>query len=565
MQAFSRNNAVKETTGERRSAELLADKRLEAVLQCLQAALRVPLWLWIEEDGWRRVTTQSEAAEETDWWSESPLPSLLEHAEARVARLLHQHVREGLKPQTASLGDDWHLLAVPIATRAGRVAITLAMQIEAPGILRELASLALIRAEHEAQIEQLHGEFDVYTAQITDDFEELSFLRNIAQQLQSSDLTNDLVDLAQGVLPMLRTSIKAQTVVLMLPGSAEFGTVRRSELVHAAFGDPAVWCGPRKIQESTCRLIVCRFQRPGELGAVVKNLWNSPEEAKLLPGVESFILAPITKSGVHMGWLLALNRGYRPGFEDATFLSHMPHHEFGTAEAGLVASAASMLASQGRNFELYREREELLIKVVRALVNAIEAKDTYTCGHSERVALYGRALAKEIGLETDDCDRIYLAGLLHDIGKIGVSDKTLHKPGRLTPEEFEEVKKHPDKGWSILNDLDQLRYVLPGVVHHHERIDGAGYPDGLAGDAIPLDGRILAVADAYDAMTSNRPYRDGMPVEKAYSILNEGAGTQWDARLIEAFNRIRPAILHIQNSYQRPAAARRAESMLAGV
>jgi HD-GYP domain-containing protein (c-di-GMP phosphodiesterase class II) len=556
---------VNQTLGDRRSAELLADRRLEAVVQSLQSALRVPLWMWIEEDGWRRVTTQPDPVDDTPWWAASPLPPLLEHAEARVARLLHQHVRDDLSPQTASLGGDWHLLAVPFATRAGRVAITLAMNIESPGILRELASLALIRAEHEAQIDQLHGEFDVYTAQITDDFEELSFLRNIAQQLQSSDLTNDLVDLAQGVLPLLRTSIKAQTVVLMLPGSAEFGTVRRADQPTAAYGDPAVWCGPKKIQESTCRLIVCRYQRPGESGAVVKNLWSFPEEAKLLPGVESFILAPIVKTDVHMGWLLALNRGYRPGFEDITFLSHMPHHEFGTVEAGLVNSAASMLASQGRNFELYREREELLINVVRALVNAIEAKDTYTCGHSERVALYGRALAKEYGLAADDCERIYLAGLLHDIGKIGVSDKTLLKRGRLTPEEFEEVKKHPDKGWSILNDLDQLRYVLPGVVHHHERIDGAGYPDGLAGDEIPLDGRILAVADAYDAMTSNRPYRDGMPVEQAYAILNEGAGTQWDARLIGAFNRIRPTVLHIQSNYDRPTQPLRHGPVLAGV
>jgi HD-GYP domain-containing protein (c-di-GMP phosphodiesterase class II) len=104
--------------------------------------------------------------------------------------------------------------------------------------------------------------------------------------------------------------------------------------------------------------------------------------------------------------------------------------------------------------------------------------------------------------------------------------------------------------------------VLPGVVHHHERVDGKGYPDGLVGDAIPQDGRILAVADAYDAMTSDRPYRGGMPVEKAYSILNEGAGTQWDGQLIAAFNRIRPKILEIQRSYQRPQQPHRHAAMV---
>ncbi|MBP86544.1 MAG: hypothetical protein CMJ64_07505 [Planctomycetaceae bacterium] len=154
-----------------------------------------------------------------------------------------------------------------------------------------------------------------------------------------------------------------------------------------------------------------------------------------------------------------------------------------------------------------------------------------------------------MGLGEDYCERLYLTGLLHDVGKIGVRDAVLSKPGALTDEEFEEIKEHPDKGWAILQDLNPLSYVLPSVLHHHENYDGRGYPDNLAGEDIPLDGRILAVADAYDAMTSDRPYRSGMPHEKAEAILRNGAGSQWDAEGIDAFFRAMPDILHIKETY----------------
>jgi HD-GYP domain-containing protein (c-di-GMP phosphodiesterase class II) len=166
-------------------------------------------------------------------------------------------------------------------------------------------------------------------------------------------------------------------------------------------------------------------------------------------------------------------------------------------------------------------------------------------------------LATELGQPEDACDRLYLSGLLHDVGKIGVSDAILNKPGRLTEEEFDEIKKHPDKGWSILQELHQLAYVLPGVLFHHERYDGRGYPDGLARDEIPLDGRILAVADAYDAMTSDRSYRKGMPQEKAEQILREGAGEQWDPDVIDAMFRAMDDVTWIRDTYKAKPKRRR--------
>src|SRR5207245_11203562 len=132
---------------------------------------------------------------------------------------------------------------------------------------------------------------------------------------------------------------------------------------------------------------------------------------------------------------------------------------------------------------------------------------------------------------------IYLAGLLHDVGKIGIKDAILGKPGALTPEEFEHIKQHVTIGYKILSDLRPIRNLLPGVLYHHERYDGTGYPDGLAGEASPLLARILAVADGYDAMSHPRPYRDAMPYRRVEEILSEGAGIQWEKKVVTAFFR----------------------------
>ena len=198
-----------------------------------------------------------------------------------------------------------------------------------------------------------------------------------------------------------------------------------------------------------------------------------------------------------------------------------------------MSTAANLLASHAKNVQFLDAQDALLIGIIRSIVNAIDAKDPYTCGHSDRVANIAKAIAQRVGVDSFECERIYMAGLLHDVGKIGIPDAILSKPGKLTDEEYDIVKKHPEIGYTILKNLGQLQYVLPGVLHHHEAIDGSGYPAGLKGEMIPLVGRILAVADAYDAMTSTRPYRDGMPSEKAESILREGAGKTWDAKFVQ--------------------------------
>ncbi|TCI31136.1 HD domain-containing protein [Exiguobacterium sp. SL-10] len=188
------------------------------------------------------------------------------------------------------------------------------------------------------------------------------------------------------------------------------------------------------------------------------------------------------------------------------------------------------------------ENEQLLNSLFVLFAATLDARDSYTAGHSERVAAYSVELAQALQLPNEQIELLRKSALLHDIGKIGIRDDVLLKEGRLTDHEFAQIQEHPTIGIHILNQISlpaTLQPILAGVRSHHERMDGRGYPDRLVGEAIPLFGRIMAIADAYDAMTSNRPYRDGMPVEKALSILESGRGTQWDAAFVDVFVQLR--------------------------
>jgi HD-GYP domain-containing protein (c-di-GMP phosphodiesterase class II) len=257
------------------------------------------------------------------------------------------------------------------------------------------------------------------------------------------------------------------------------------------------------------------------------------------------VLVHAAKDGYSAGWLLALNRSKAGAAKvDVEPLPSwgLSDCEFGTIEARLLVTAGTSLATHGHNQKLFNDNKSLLVGIVRALINAIDAKDPYTCGHSDRVGLVAKRLGQELGLDNSECERLYLAGLLHDIGKIGVPDSILCKPGQLSEEEAEMVAEHPQRSGAILQHLSHAIDVLPGVVHHHERYDGKGYPAGLAGEAIPLPARIISVADTYDALTSNRPYRKPLPETKVKAILEEDSGTQWDGRVVNALLTILPEI-----------------------
>ncbi len=214
----------------------------------------------------------------------------------------------------------------------------------------------------------------------------------------------------------------------------------------------------------------------------------------------------------------------------------------GAAEISELAETFNSMAGDIEEFveqlkQAAAENRELFLGSIRMLAAAIDEKDPYTRGHSGRVAKYSVIVGQQLGLPAAELDNLRISALLHDVGKIGVDDRVLKKPGALTPEEFDLMKQHPSKGANIMRPVAQLKEMLPGIELHHEHVDGGGYPHGLRGDEIPMMARIIAVADTLDAMTTNRPYQSGMDLEFAMNKILALAGTKFDAAVVDALDR----------------------------
>ncbi|MFY9688444.1 MAG: HD domain-containing phosphohydrolase [Candidatus Acidiferrales bacterium] len=246
-----------------------------------------------------------------------------------------------------------------------------------------------------------------------------------------------------------------------------------------------------------------------------------------------------------IGYLFAvgITRPIRGLVESTRAISRAEFHERvevrGAAE---ISELAETFNSMAGHIEQYVEQlkaaaeqnRELFLGSIRMLAAAIDEKDPYTRGHSGRVAKYSIILGDGLGLSAEDLDRLRIAALLHDVGKIGVDDRVLKKPGKLTDEEFELMKQHTVKGANIMRPVSQLKDMLPGIELHHERMDGQGYPYGLQGDQIPIMARIIAVADTFDAITTNRPYQSAMDLEYALERIRSLSVTRFDPKVVEA-------------------------------
>jgi HD-GYP domain-containing protein (c-di-GMP phosphodiesterase class II) len=221
------------------------------------------------------------------------------------------------------------------------------------------------------------------------------------------------------------------------------------------------------------------------------------------------------------------------------------HRQLQPADLKLMVLARRLLLNHSRQLQAAERLKETLFGLIHCLTAAIDAKDPYTCGHSERVARIASRLGQEMNLPEGVLSDLYLAGLLHDVGKIGIEDRILRKPGALTEDEMRIIQEHPVIGDRIIASVRPLAHLRPGVRNHHERYDGRGYPDGLAGLDIPLMARILAVADSCDAMIAARPYRPSMPTPKIEAVFAGGAGSQWDPQVVEAFTKCRQELYTI--------------------
>lgn len=237
-------------------------------------------------------------------------------------------------------------------------------------------------------------------------------------------------------------------------------------------------------------------------------------------GIRSLMAVPLVTSQGVQGLLILGDR--QPGI-------------FQSDELFAIEKVASQLAVALKNAWLYEEMRQMFFSTVASLANAIDAKSPWTMGHSERVMNIAANIARDMGFDEEGIERVRLGGLLHDIGKIGVMEALLEKPVELDEDDFPPIRLHPEKGVAILAPIAQLKGVLPAILHHHEFYDGNGYPARLAGEEIPLDARIITVADSFDAMVADRPYRKGLSVEEAASELLRCAGSQFDPVIVDCF------------------------------
>jgi HD-GYP domain-containing protein (c-di-GMP phosphodiesterase class II) len=410
-----------------------------------------------------------------------------------------------------------------------------------PEALLETSAAILEKFALQASTAQLKRQMADISSHLLMTFEEITLLHRLTEHLSISKSVADICELS---VNWLGDVIPAQAVAIWfesfdyIDDQRTLGQTEDGEATLITHGE----CPLTKDQLAK---FMERLGPNVTTEPVVLNRGATSSPTWYYPNVREIISVPIREGNRLFGWMLALNH---TGAGDIT----NSEGEFGTVEACLMASVATILGIHCGNIALYHEQSEFFSSVVRALTSAIDAKDPYTCGHSDRVARLSVCIARQLGCSLDDLNTIYLSGLLHDIGKIGIDDNVLRKPGALTPAEFEHIKTHPELGCRILDGVKQLDKVMPVVRHHHEAWNGAGYPAGLKAEETPFLARVVAVADSIDAMSSDRPYRKGMSDEKLDAILRDGAGKQWDPKIVEAAFQVRDELRHIGKDERRP-------------
>lgn len=339
-------------------------------------------------------------------------------------------------------------------------------------------------------------------------YEELSLVYKLSHQLK---LTEEPRAYFERFADELVEIIHARTLVMLVRSSGD-----PTELIFTA-GEARI---ARPRLEAACRYMGQLAHRLTE-PTIMTDLSAHPTLVNLIGHVDhNVLLVPLRTSTRTIGVIAAIDKTLGD--------------EFDSTDAKLANSIAEQTSNFLQNRFLVHDLQELLIGLLTSLVNAIDAKDPYTSGHSQRVALIAQRIAESMRLPAHEVTEVYLAGLLHDIGKIGVDDEVLTRPGKLTREEFAAVQEHPVIGARIISGIKQLQNILPGVLYHHERYDGSGYPEGLTGEQIPMMGAIVALGDCFDAITSDRTYHRAMDYDRAMAEIKDLAGTSFSPIVVQA-------------------------------
>lgn len=361
------------------------------------------------------------------------------------------------------------------------------------------------------QFFNLETEIDDLSSEVVRVYEELSIIYSLSNKLGSE---MDVDTICQRVLEEAGRILAVHNISVMLVDTDRNELYTRISAGRDGETRSFRSCLGTGLFERICRqgepVTICDITADGRL--------SFPFPAK------SVLCVPLISDNRTIGMILACDK--------------LSGEEFWSQELKLMGVFAAEVASAIKKAQLYEEINELFIHTVEALASAIDAKDPYTYGHSRRVARLSAAICEELGMYRKEIRQVMLAAILHDIGKIGTPERILQKPGHLEPEELEKIKEHPARGAHILSNIREFNNIIKWIRHHHEWYDGKGYPDQIKAENIPLEARVITVADSFDAMTSDRPYRKGMPASEALRIMNEFAGSQFDPRILAAFKRV---------------------------
>ncbi len=365
-------------------------------------------------------------------------------------------------------------------------------------------------------------------AELAETYEELVLLHNLSTNMKVTEEDTNFLQMAcdsltdivyvEGIAILLEKTVESDKKLILAAGSGLIDIDERmAAILHSRLVDE-INSGKEALLDSAV-YSPFKYDWPSNVRNIIVVPLCSKEK-------RDSHFAQETKAGNYVvGFMVAVNRIDKPDFD--------------SIDVKLFNSVAGGCAVFIENGALFMDLKELFIGSLKALTSSIDAKDKYTHGHSERVAFISRWIAERVTeiepLEQEQIYKIYLSGLLHDIGKIGIDESVLLKNGKLTEQEWEHIKRHPSIGAGILGVIKQMRDIVPGILCHHERIDGKGYPQGLKGEHIPLAGKIVGLADSFDGMTSKRVYRDAMTVEEALEEIERGLGTQFDERIGRLF------------------------------
>ena len=364
------------------------------------------------------------------------------------------------------------------------------------------------------------NEADEMAEELAQNLENLSLYGRISSKIKTLKFSRAMLE---SLLEEIRESVRVDLAFVEMPNRQEYNTLVSARELSDKIPDQKSFVNDLigSIPQKELCLKEDYF--------IVNNSSITPGYMGLHPDPYRFLAVKVQHNGNFDGWLGLVSFNLKEIFRQG--------------ELRLLSSIAGQVSVLMANMDLYHDLELFVTNVVKSLVYAVEAKDVYTRGHSERVNRYCMLMADRLDLDKKQKEVLNWASILHDIGKIGIPESILNKPGPLNDEEYKVIKGHPKKGYDILKPLEQLSSSLAGITHHHERYDGKGYPDGLKGEEIPFLARIIAVADTFDAMTSTRAYRSAKSPGEAMAIMQQVTGSQLDSDLVQVFKEVFETVL----------------------